>query len=198
MATAQPAFVMLLGPPAVGKMTVGAALSRITGFPLFHNHMTIELVLPFFEFGSPPFTRLVRLFRNSIFQEMAASDGPGLIFTYVWAFDYDGDHAFVNATRQTFQEHGWRCVFAELHADLDTRLARNATPDRIAAKPSKRDVAASAARLTALDQQYRLTSDGNFPWPADYLHIDNSALDPAEAAHRIADHFGLAGAAVGR
>ena len=42
-------FVLIFGAPAVGKMTVGQELERITGFRLLHNHMTIELVLNFFQ-----------------------------------------------------------------------------------------------------------------------------------------------------
>ena len=30
-------FVCVFGPPAVGKMTVGHELVRLTGFKLFHN-----------------------------------------------------------------------------------------------------------------------------------------------------------------
>jgi shikimate kinase len=41
-------LVILFGPPAVGKMTVGQQLANLTGFKLFHNHMTIELALNFF------------------------------------------------------------------------------------------------------------------------------------------------------
>ena len=42
-------FVIIFGPLAVGKMTVGQELEKITGLELFHNNMTIELVLPFFD-----------------------------------------------------------------------------------------------------------------------------------------------------
>ncbi|MCH7663235.1 MAG: shikimate kinase, partial [Chloroflexi bacterium] len=41
-------FIILFGPLAVGKMTVGQELEKLTGLKLFHNHLTIELVLPFF------------------------------------------------------------------------------------------------------------------------------------------------------
>jgi hypothetical protein len=47
-------LVFIVGPGAVGKMTVGAALAARTGLKLFHNHQTIDLVLPYFAFGSPP------------------------------------------------------------------------------------------------------------------------------------------------
>lgn len=61
----KPMLVFIIGPAAVGKMTVGAELARRTGLRLFHNHQTIDLVLQFFPFGSPPYKRLVREFRRS-------------------------------------------------------------------------------------------------------------------------------------
>ncbi len=39
-------LVMIFGNLAVGKMTVGQELAKITNFKLFHNHMTIEPVIP--------------------------------------------------------------------------------------------------------------------------------------------------------
>lgn len=52
-------LVFIVGPPAVGKMTVGHELAKRTGLKLFHNHHTIDLALRFFPFGTPPFQRLV-------------------------------------------------------------------------------------------------------------------------------------------
>jgi hypothetical protein len=197
MGSSQPAehrtpqtLVILLGPPAVGKMTVGRALERLTGLPLFHNHMTIELVLPFFAFGSPPFSRLVQGIRRQLFEEVAASTLPGLIFTWVWAFDCAEDQQFIESVKHLFERDGGRTVFVELWADLDTRLQRNETELRLAEKPSKRDVAASNQRLIELGRRYRLTSDGGFPF-AEHLHLDNTALSPEAAARRIITHFGL-------
>lgn len=44
-----PKLVLICGPQAVGKMTVGQELTKITDLKLFHNHMTIELLLQIFE-----------------------------------------------------------------------------------------------------------------------------------------------------
>lgn len=41
-------LLLLFGDAAVGKMTVGQELCKITDFRLFHNHMTIEPVLEIF------------------------------------------------------------------------------------------------------------------------------------------------------
>lgn len=76
-------FVAVFGPPAVGKMTVGQEIAKLTGYPLLHNHMTIDLVTELFDFGTPPFCKLVPAFRQMLVSEAAASDLPGLIFTFV-------------------------------------------------------------------------------------------------------------------
>ena len=41
-------LVFLIGDAAVGKMTVGQELMKITDLRLFHNHMTIEPVIEIF------------------------------------------------------------------------------------------------------------------------------------------------------
>lgn len=186
----QKTLVVICGPPAVGKMTVGLALSELTGLPLFHNHLSIEAVLPVFDFDTPEFGRLVGDFRNRMFREVAGSALPGLIFTVMWGFGLDSDLAFIERIKAVFEEVGGRAVFVELEADLATRLQRNASELRLLAKPSKRDVEASRARLLAAEKKYRLNSDGDFPFEA-HLKIDNSSVSPAKVARTIATHFGL-------
>ena len=41
-------LVIIFGNLAVGKMTVGQELAKITDLKLFHNHMTIEPVIEIF------------------------------------------------------------------------------------------------------------------------------------------------------
>jgi hypothetical protein len=183
-------LVVLIGPPAVGKMATGRALEELTGYPLFHNHMTIELVLPFFDFGSEPFSRLVSEFRRRIFAEVAASDLSGLIFTWVWAFNEPSDRAFMDEVKELFSRSGSRVVFVELWADLETRLARNRTGLRLQEKASKRDLDASEARLLEAEARYRMTSDGDFPFD-EHLWIDNTGAEPEDVAQRIVEHFSL-------
>lgn len=187
-----PMLVMLVGPPAVGKMTVGRALAARTGLRLFHNHHTIDLVLRFFPFGTPPFQRLVGEFRRRIFEEVAASELPGLIFTYVWAFDDPRDVAAVESWAEIFRARGGRVVFAELGATQEERLRRNETELRLAEKPFKRDVAASRRQLLETDARYRLDSGGSFDHRDDWMRIETTRLEADEVAERIVRRFGLA------
>lgn len=184
-----PILVFIVGPAAVGKMTVGTELSVRTGLRLFHNHQTIELVLPFFAFGSPPFNRLVREFRRRIFEEVAESDLPGLIFTYVWAFGHDDAEVEEYAT--IFRSRGRPVRYVELQASQAVRLERNATPFRLSQKASKRDVEFSRRNLIQMDAGYQLDSGDRFAGRADYLKIDNTEMSADQAAELIIERFGL-------
>ena len=187
----RPTLVFIIGPPAVGKMTVGHELALRTELKLFHNHQTIDLILPFFAFGSPPFGRLVGEFRRRIFEEVASSDLPGIIFTYVWAFDLASDDATVEEYSEIFRSRGGRVAYVELETSQDERLRRNETEFRLAAKPFKRDLAASRQQLLELDEKYQLNSRGKLMGRPDYLHIDNTQLSAGDVAERIIERFQL-------
>jgi tRNA uridine 5-carbamoylmethylation protein Kti12 len=62
-------FIIITGPPAVGKMVVGIELGKLMGYKLLINHDTIELILKFFEYGSDKFKRLDGEFRKRILEE---------------------------------------------------------------------------------------------------------------------------------
>ncbi len=186
-----PILIFVVGPPAVGKMTVGDALARRTGLRLFHNHLTIDLVLRFFPFGTPAFHRLVSEFRRRVFEEVAASDLPGLIFTYVWAFEDPGDQEYVDACAEIFRSRGGRVIFVELQAPQAERLKRNETAFRLKEKPFKRDLEASRQRLLIDDAEHQLDSQGALNGRPDYLHIENSFVSADECADRIVAHFHL-------
>ncbi len=183
-------FVLIFGPQAVGKMTVGRELAQLTGFRLFHNHMTLEPLLALF--GERPETwRLSNTFRRMIFETAAQSTLPGLIFTYVWTFDDPDAWRFVHETRTIFTAAGHDTFLVELEADKDVRLARNDTPERLAAKPSKRDVAASRERLVQAMDRHRLNSEPGEITDMNYLRINNTHVSAAVVARRIGDRFGL-------
>ena len=190
-------FIVIFGPPAVGKMAVGREIEAATGLRLFHNHMAIEPVLAFFPFGSPSFMRLVDGFRQRLFEEVAASDLPGLIFTFVWNLDESGDAEFLDSACRLFQQRGHRVAFVELKAGLAERLLRNRMVDRLDAKPSKRNVQASEQNLLDLER-YRLNTDGAIPLNYPHISIDNTALSARAAADRVIAQLDLARRTVSR
>lgn len=70
-------LLFLIGDAAVGKMTVGQELMKITDLRLFHNHMTIEPVLEVFGQWN---WKAIREMREVVFRNIAASDHYGLVY----------------------------------------------------------------------------------------------------------------------
>ncbi|MEK5530406.1 shikimate kinase [Viridibacillus sp. FSL H7-0596] len=184
-------FVVLFGPQAVGKMTVGQELEKITELKLFHNHMTIELVNPFFEYGTKEGNRLVSLFRQEIFEEVSKSNLYGLIFTYVWAFDLQADWDYVNEISNIFESKGGTVYFVELEADFEERIDRNQSPNRLEHKPTKRNIENSESDLKRTFAKYRLNSQEGEIKKENYIKINNTNLNPVEVAKIIRNKFQL-------
>ncbi|MBQ5770321.1 MAG: AAA family ATPase [Clostridia bacterium] len=184
-------FMLITGPQAVGKMTVGEEVAKKTGLKLFHNHMTIELVSKFFSYGTDAGKRLVHSFRQQIFDEVIKSDLPGLIFTFVWAFNMQEDWDYVDALVKKFENAGAETYVVELQADVEERLRRNKTEHRLMEKPTKRNVEWSESELLRSMDKYRLNSlEKEIPYK-NYLKIDNTHLSAEETAEKIVKHFGL-------
>ena len=179
------------GPPAAGKMTVGLELERLTGLRLFHNHMSVDIALRFLPFGSPGFRRIVGDIRRGVFEEVAASDLPGLIFTYVWALNDPTDRAAVDNLTLIFSKQGAIVNYVELAATQEERLRRNQTPLRLAEKEPKRNLARSRELLLEADQKHQLNSNADFFYPDAHVRIDNTALAPELVARQIIKAFGI-------
>lgn len=184
-------LVLIFGPQAVGKMTVGHELEKITGLKLFHNHMTIELVSNFFSYGSKEGKRLVSLFRQEIFEAVAQSDLEGLIFTYVWAFDMKEDWDYIDKVCNIFESRGGEVYYVELEADLKERLERNKSPHRLEHKPTKRNIEFSERDLLGTMEKYRLNSLEGEIKKENYVRINNTELSPVEVAQIIKESFKL-------
>lgn len=181
-------LLMLFGDAAVGKMTVGQELAKLTDLRLFHNHMTIEPVIEIFGHFHPPAIERVR---EVIFEEFAKSDNYGMIFTYMWAFDQQSDWDYVEHVKSIFAPYSTEFYYVELVASQKVRLERNATENRLKHKASKRDLDFSNQRLVSDDANYRIESlDGEIPFE-NYIKIDNTDLPPDEVAKMIKESFCL-------
>ena len=183
-------FVVIFGPQAVGKMTVGTELAKLTELKLFHNHMTIDLVLNFFEWGTPQF-QLSNEFRRRIFEEVSRSDLPGLIFTYVWNLGDPADKAYIDGVCSLFAQRGADVYFVELVASVEERLRRNTSEFRLAQKPPKRDTERSRRMLLDSLDRHKLNTDDDFFYPESYIRIDNTNTSAADTATLIVQELGL-------
>ncbi|HXH78191.1 AAA family ATPase [Nocardioides sp.] len=182
-------LLLVIGPPAVGKMSVGREIAARSNFGLFHNHHTIEPLVEIFGYGTAPFLVLNKEFRQRVIEE-AARHNVDLIFTLVWNLQDPADAAYVDQLVAPFEEAGGEIWVLELTADLDTRLARNRGESRLAAKPTKRDLEWSDGNVRAMDA-HQLNTDptGCTLTPADaflnrhpLLRLDTRDLAAAQVA----------------
>ena len=184
-------LVFIVGDAAVGKMSVGKELANQTGLKLFHNHVTIEPVLEVFGYRNK---NAVNRTRQVFFEEFAKTDLPGLIFTMMMDFDnLKVESEYLDSIVNIFNKYNEivDVYFIELDADQQTRLYRNSTPQRLEAKPSKKDVEISNQRLIQDDLEGRFISkDGEVEY-SNFLRIVNDNLAIEDQVKLIRDTFNL-------
>lgn len=183
-------LVFIFGPQAVGKMTVGQELAKITGLKLFHNHMTIDLVANFYSLDNEEAWRLIHIFREEIFKSAAKND-VGLIFTFMCHFDENDLDYIDQSFSKHFREAGAEIYYVELECDFEIRRQRNEHPHRLACKPTKRNLEYTRKEMENSVNNHRLNSyDGELTYK-NYMKIDNTNLPPETVAKMIKEKFDL-------
>jgi len=182
-------LVVIIGAGAVGKMTVGQELVKITDLRLFHSHMVVEPILEIFGEWN---TAAVRGARNAILEAFAETDNYGLIINFAMDFCNLATWEYFRAMTKPFEDAGADVYYVELVADFETRLARNNTENRLAHKASKRDLEWSNAWEHQMNAELRLIShDGEMDSFKHYIKIDNTNLPPDVVAGMIKNKFAL-------
>lgn len=184
-------LILIIGPQAVGKMTVGQSLEKITNLKFMHNHETLELPARIFGWNSDARHKLTDLFRNAIFEEVANSDLEGLIFTYAFVFDAEDEWKWLEKTKKIFESKGGELFLVELEATMEERLRRNKTENRLNNKPSKRNIDFSEKEMLESSKKYRLNSVDGEVKEKNYIKINNTNLSAEEVAKIIKKKFKL-------
>jgi hypothetical protein len=174
-------LIFLFGMPGVGKLTVARELSELTGYRLFHNHLTVDLATSLFEFGSQPFVELRETVWLASFAQAVEAGFDGLIFTF--AFDRTVRKSFIGNVCKTVEANGGEVVFVELRcspAELEKRIAH----------PSR----GKFGKLNSVEFFRELSEAGAFVDPGippERLVVDTTEVSPHDAARIIADKLGL-------
>ena len=171
-------LIFLYGPPAVGKLTIASLLSQHTGIPLFHNHLTRDLVKDIYGDALKKHYDLVDTLRLNVL-DYCAAHGTDLIFTYV----YEGadDDVNVRAFIDVIERHNGSVVFVELTADRSDLIERVGNVSR-----QQHQKLIDPTILTDITEDMTKFS---IPF-VDALQINTSQLSAVEAAEVIARHLG--------
>lgn len=172
-------LLIIIGPPAVGKASVGRIIAGKTDFKLFHNHMVMDGIIELFGVGTPPENRLSKLVRTEIIKE-AACAGMDLIFTYMWDFANEKGKERMSSFKDIYEANGGEVTFVELATPLDIRIARAETAERKATKRHAPD----ASRVAYLESKFNYTSPRPFYFEK-YHHIDTTDMTAEVVANEI-------------
>src|SRR5712664_3838045 len=144
-------LVFIYGPPASGKLTVGTELAKLTGFKLFHNHISIQFVQSIFEFGTKTFWRLTGKYRLEMLGE-ATKEGIDTIFTFVYS--KGEDDRFVKHVVQMVRSHRGQVCFVRLYCDREELVRRvKASQRRKMGKVSTEKTLSDLFRRHSLDSE---------------------------------------------
>jgi len=172
-------LVYLYGPPAAGKLTVAEHLVPLTGYRVFHNHLTVNAVRSVFELGSPAFTTVLQRVRLDVFAT-AISAGISVVFTNNSAWGGIGARdrfkGFADSCADAVAQAGGSTLFVRLTASADVLEARVANDSR-----REHGKLVDTARLREL-----LHELDDRPLHETDLTIDTGVVTPADAARAIA------------
>lgn len=173
-------LIFIWGGAASGKLTVARELARLTGLPLFHNHLVVDALLERLPFGDPEFIRLREAMWMAGF-ETAARSGQSLIFTF--APEGTVDKGFPQRVVDLVNSLGGEVKFARLVISLEEQERRI---DNVSRKEFRKLV--SLDLLRELRSQFAASEAA---MPAADIVIDTELDVPAVAAEQIAAAFGL-------
>ena len=181
-------LIVIIGPQAVGKMTIGEKLKEKIGYTLMTNHDSIEIAIKIFSSNKDAKLKLKSKIREDVFN-ICLENNISIIFTFVVYFNTNDDILYLNELKNKFEKTGGHFYLIELEADLQTRLERNKTPHRLECKPSKRNMEWSDKELIESMDIYRMNSIKDEIKFDNYIKINNTNLSPNAVCDIIVNKF---------
>lgn len=170
-------LIFIFGGAASGKLTTARALADRVGYPVFHNHLVVDLLTTVFPFGTEPFVRLREEFWLSVITD-AARTGRSLIFTF--APESTVAAGFDARLRAAVEGNGGRLCSIQLDVGVAEQEARLGNPSRT-----------EFHKLTDVEL-LRAGRGAPVDWPSADLVIDTEHSAAEESAAAIIDRFDLA------
>ncbi len=166
-------LIFLYGPPASGKLTIAEILSERTGIPLFHNHLSRDLVKDIYGDKLRQNYELVDRIRFDVL-DYCSKNQTDLIFTYVYEGSDDDEN--VRQFIDIIEKNNGEVVFVELTAKKEDLISRVDNESRMIFK-----------KLTDPGVMEKITQDMSvysIPFVSS-LKINTSQLSPNDSVNTI-------------
>lgn len=121
--------IVILGPPAVGKRTIGNALSLSLFSPVFDNAKTVDLAVLAYGYGGDEFREYRDFLRMDFYDRFLRSARYNyLISTNV--LRHKENWSYFESVEQKFLEFGWSTIYILLTANVASLLCRAQSSSR--------------------------------------------------------------------
>ncbi|WP_420641171.1 AAA family ATPase [Candidatus Leptofilum sp.] len=171
-------LIIIYGSEATGKLTIARELAKVTGFCLFHNHVSVDVAKTFFDFGMVEFGDLVWDVRILALEHAAKGNISGVIFT--WAYSHPDFQPYLYRLRELCKKHDVETWYVHVFCSREELKKRVLQNDRKAV--------GKINTIEALERQLAQKNHQVIP-DTDSLIIDNTTLSPQDAARIILEHF---------
>lgn len=120
--------LFLLGPPAVGKLSVARALSASTGYPVFDNAKTVDIAGLLHPYGTDRFRSFRDELRFTFYRETAFSEATGLISTF--CYRHSTNWEYLHKVDEILRKGNWHTCYFLLLADASALKKRVVSTER--------------------------------------------------------------------
>jgi shikimate kinase len=177
-------LIVIHGPPATGKFSVGHELARLTGYKLFHNHLTVDLVHSLFEIGEGPFWKLNGDIRLKLLEAAAKNKVKGVIMTFCYV--KGEDEKLLARFMRKLEKYNVRFLFVHLYCERETLLKRVKNPSR----KTYKKISTRKLLISLLKKKDYYTPFAH----RSTISIDNTSTSVKKVAKTVVQRFKLKGA----
>jgi shikimate kinase len=167
--------IFLIGPPAVGKLTVGQALATRTAFPLYDNTLAVDVASKLFSYGTREFREYRDEQRLTFYSRATESSVQGLISTACVART---SWPYFDRVEEVLSAAGWTTIYILLDAARPALLERVVSVTR----RSKTTLLSPTALVDWLDENWPPI----LPVDRRICRLDTSKLAASETSEAVA------------
>jgi cytidylate kinase len=156
----KPKVIIIIGPPAAGKYTIGKMLSEKCNYRFLHEHQMLDIASSLFDENPIERTTYYFKLRMDVFSDFIKYNmtNHSIVTTFVHLFDNDYYKNFITSFLNMFHKKNYEVYVIELTASYEVRIKRNTNEDRLKAKPSKQNTEKSMKRINAIEEKTRTNS----------------------------------------
>lgn len=183
----KPTVIIIYGPIAVGKLTVGKELAKQTGFKLTHNHLINDLVRSIFDRGTKESNYYIEKLRYEMYVA-AIRASQSIIITHAYAANYISpsglsDPDYLRTLEKKLTKLGANVLFVHLQTHNEVLLKRVSLPSR---KEYKKLLDKKILKDLHKTTDWKTTAPVK-----NNLIIDNTNLSPKKVVSTILKHFNV-------